>query len=90
MKRRHYDQSQKQGVETFAFLERVKPDCVVTDCPMCDYRIGTGSGLRTLHPVELLCEAVHSLKDPPMTAPTRRFRTRRTDGDLHARPDDPA
>ena len=53
-KRRHYEQSQKQGVDTFAFLERVKPDCVVTDCPMCDYRIGTGSGIMTRHPIELL------------------------------------
>lgn len=56
-KRRHYEQSQKQGVETFAFLERVKPDCVVTDCPMCDYRIGTGSGIATRHPIELLSQA---------------------------------
>lgn len=56
-KRRHYEQSQKQGAETFAFLERVKPDCVVTDCPMCEYRIGTGSGIKTLHPIELINEA---------------------------------
>jgi glycerol-3-phosphate dehydrogenase subunit C len=56
-KRRHYEQSQKQGVETFAFLERVKPDCVVTDCPMCDYRIGMDSGIMTRHPIELLSQA---------------------------------
>ncbi|MFQ5614465.1 MAG: anaerobic glycerol-3-phosphate dehydrogenase subunit C [Anaerolineae bacterium] len=56
-KRRHYDPSQQQATETFAFLDQVKPDGVVTDCPMCVYRIGTGSGLETIHPVELLQRA---------------------------------
>lgn len=56
-KRRHYETSQAQGADTFAFLERVSPDIVVTDCPMCAHRIGKGSGLETIHPIELLNEA---------------------------------
>lgn len=56
-KRRHYETSQAQGADTFAFLDRVSPDTVVTDCPMCAHRIGARSGLETIHPIELLNEA---------------------------------
>ncbi len=57
-KRRHYEQAQKQGAETLAFLKRVEPESVATDCPMCAHRIGTESGIKTVHPIELLLDSV--------------------------------
>ncbi|HBY94905.1 MAG TPA: hypothetical protein DEP84_13275 [Chloroflexi bacterium] len=56
-KRRHDEQSQQQGADTFAYLERIQPDGVVTDCPMCAYRIGDRAGVETVHPIELLNDA---------------------------------
>ena len=57
-KRRHYEQSQQQGAETFAFLQRAAPDSVVTDCPMCSYRLERNADFKTMHPIELLHSAV--------------------------------
>lgn len=57
-KRRYYESAQKQGAETLGFLKRVQPDAVVTDCPMCAHRIGTDSGIKTVHPIEFLMDSV--------------------------------
>ncbi len=49
-----YESSLEQGAELMQHLAARAPDLVVTDCPMCEHRIATASGLTVCHPVELL------------------------------------
>jgi len=49
-----HDRSLEQGAELLEHLTERAPDLVVTDCPMCEHRIATASGLAVCHPVELL------------------------------------
>jgi len=49
-----YERSLEQGAELMEGLAARAPDLVVTDCPMCEHRIATASGLAVCHPVELL------------------------------------
>jgi len=52
-----YESSLEQGAELMQHLAERAPDLVVTDCPMCEHRIATASGLAVCHPVELLNSA---------------------------------
>jgi glycerol-3-phosphate dehydrogenase subunit C len=57
MKEEYFDLSMKYAKKLFAQIEEAKPDAVATDCPLAGIQIEQGTGLRPVHPVELVAQA---------------------------------
>ncbi len=57
MKHAHYEDSLKVARPVFRAIEEFVPDRVASDCALAGLQIGQGTGLRSLHPVEILREA---------------------------------
>jgi Fe-S oxidoreductase len=64
MKARWYEQSLKIADPLLEQIRRMRPDHVITDCPLAGLRIENETGYRTRHPVELLRDA-YGLEDRP-------------------------
>lgn len=56
-KHESFDISMKIGKRLFREIERVKVDRVITTCPTCKLQIEQGTGIQTIHPLELLSTA---------------------------------
>ncbi len=63
-KNEKYQISMDIGRELFERIKKYKPDAVVTECGTCEMQIEHGTGLRAIHPAEVLYDAYH------MAAPT--------------------
>lgn len=57
MKHAHFEDSLKVARPVFRAVEEFVPDRVVSDCALAGLQIGQGTGLRSVHPVEILREA---------------------------------
>jgi glycerol-3-phosphate dehydrogenase subunit C len=57
LKREKYDIAMKVGAGLFAQIEDASPDRAVCDSETCRWQIEHATGVRTVHPVELLHRA---------------------------------
>lgn len=57
-KKENYATSQAIGSKLFADIERERPDFVVTDCETCKWQIEMSTGVKVMHPVEVLRDAL--------------------------------
>jgi glycerol-3-phosphate dehydrogenase subunit C len=57
MKREHFDESLRVARQLFRAIEDTHPDRVASDCALACLQLGQGTGMRAVHPVELLREA---------------------------------
>ncbi|MBT9176066.1 MAG: Anaerobic glycerol-3-phosphate dehydrogenase subunit C [Firmicutes bacterium] len=60
-KHESFDISMKIGERLFREIEKAKVDRVITTCPTCKLQIEQGTGIQTIHPLELLSMA-YSMK----------------------------
>ena len=56
-KRRNYAKSMLIGKELFEGIMESAPDLVATDCPGCKLQIQQGTGLRVIHPIDIIKQA---------------------------------
>ena len=56
-KRRNYAKSMMIGQELFEGIMESAPDLVATDCPGCKLQIQQGTGLRVIHPIDIIKQA---------------------------------
>jgi glycerol-3-phosphate dehydrogenase subunit C len=56
-KKEKYQISIDIGRELFERIKAYKPDAVVSECGSCQMQIEHGTGLKSLHPAEILCAA---------------------------------
>jgi glycerol-3-phosphate dehydrogenase subunit C len=57
MKREYFDESLKVARKVFRAVDEFKPDRVASDCALAGIQIHQGTGMRSVHPVEILREA---------------------------------
>lgn len=57
MKEKNFRVSREIGQRVWSLVREKGPDVVVTECGGCGLQIGAGTGVRVLHPMELLQEA---------------------------------
>jgi glycerol-3-phosphate dehydrogenase subunit C len=62
MKREYHDMALKVAEPLFEEIRAAAPDRVVTDCPLAGLQIARGTGMRPVHPVEVLRDA-YGLQD---------------------------
>jgi glycerol-3-phosphate dehydrogenase subunit C len=63
-KNEKYQISMDIGRELFDGIEAYRPDAVVTECGSCQMQIAHGTGLKTVHPAEILRAACHAAGQP--------------------------
>ncbi|GFP22966.1 glycerol-3-phosphate dehydrogenase subunit C, partial [Candidatus Hakubella thermalkaliphila] len=56
-KHESFDISMKIGERLFREIEKAEVDRVITTCPTCKLQIEQGTGIQTIHPLELLSTA---------------------------------
>jgi glycerol-3-phosphate dehydrogenase subunit C len=56
-KRSGYSMSMRIGQPLFQGIAELAPDLVATDCPGCQLQIQHGTGLTTVHPIQVLAQA---------------------------------
>jgi glycerol-3-phosphate dehydrogenase subunit C len=56
-KRRNYTKSMMIGKNLFEGIIESAPDMVATDCPGCKLQIQQGTGLRVIHPIDIIKQA---------------------------------
>jgi glycerol-3-phosphate dehydrogenase subunit C len=57
MKKANYEVSQRIGKKVWRMVEELKPDFVVTECGGCGLQIGSGTGVKVVHPIVLVSRA---------------------------------
>jgi glycerol-3-phosphate dehydrogenase subunit C len=57
-KREKYDISQEIGRDLAEAIDRLKPDIILSDCEACRMQIRHLTGLKVLHPVQILRDAL--------------------------------
>ncbi len=65
-KKEKYEISQEIGKDLKEAIDRLKPEMVLTDCEGCRMQIRHLTGLKVLHPVQLLRDALYGTKDEEM------------------------
>jgi glycerol-3-phosphate dehydrogenase subunit C len=65
-KKEKYDISQEIGRDLKEAIDRLRPEIVLTDCEGCRMQIRHLTGLRVLHPIQILRDAFPELKDEEM------------------------
>jgi Fe-S oxidoreductase len=57
VKKEYFDMSMKVGRRLFEDVEHAQPALAVTDCPLAAMQIEQGTGVRPVHPVQVLQRA---------------------------------
>jgi len=54
MKKENFDLSMKMGAPLFEQIKEAKPELLISGCGTCQIQLLQGTGIKTIHPVELL------------------------------------
>jgi glycerol-3-phosphate dehydrogenase subunit C len=54
MKKENFDLSMKMGSPLFEQIKEAKPELLISGCGTCQIQLLQGTGIKTIHPVELL------------------------------------
>jgi len=65
-KKEKYEVSQEIGRDLAEAIDRLNPEIVVTDCEGCRMQIRHLTGLKVLHPIQILRDALSEVKDREM------------------------
>jgi glycerol-3-phosphate dehydrogenase subunit C len=65
-KKEKYEISQEIGKDLAEAIDRSKPEIVLTDCEGCRMQIRHLTGLKVLHPIQILRDALPELRDEEM------------------------
>jgi FAD/FMN-containing dehydrogenase/Fe-S oxidoreductase len=63
MKKENYDLSMKIGIPLFEQIKKAEPEILVSGCGTCQIQLLQGTGIKTLHPIELLHRSYVKGKD---------------------------
>lgn len=56
-KKKNYETSMEIGKDLFEGIKEASPDMVITDCPGCELQIEQGTGVETIHPIQIIKQA---------------------------------
>ena len=62
-KKEKYEISQEIGRDLAEAIDRLRPEIVLSDCEGCRMQIRHLTGLKVLHPVQILRDALTEIKD---------------------------
>jgi glycerol-3-phosphate dehydrogenase subunit C len=68
MKREYHDLALQVAQPLIKGIRDVAPDRVVTDCPLAGLQIARGTGMKTVHPAEVLLDA-YGMEDEEKNRP---------------------